>query len=94
MKEFNFQLSINSITIGSIENASSLNIGRNFLHEFKSMQKTNAGIGTISGSHNSFPSSTNYVHDPDNVDMSWDTPREKLADLTKEKTPFPRFNNS
>jgi hypothetical protein len=92
MKEFNFQLTINSITVGIIENASSLNIGRNFLRDFKSMSKSNAGIGTVSGSHNSFPSSTNYVNDPDNVDMCWDTQGEKLENNTNRKELFPRFN--
>ncbi|HBF37192.1 MAG TPA: hypothetical protein DDW50_07710 [Firmicutes bacterium] len=91
MKEFNFQLTINTITIGSIENASSFNIGRNLLREFKSMSKTNAGIGTISGNHNSLPSSTNSVHDPDNVDMCWDTQSEKLENIANRKSPFPRF---
>jgi hypothetical protein len=91
MKEFSFQLTISSITIGSIENASSLNIGRNFLRDFKSMSKSNAGIGTVSGNNNSFPSSTNYVQDPDGVDMCWDAqsgPRENLA---TRKAPFPLF---
>lgn len=91
MKELNFQLTINTITIGSIENASSFNIGRNFLRDFKSMSKTNAGIGTVSGSHNSFPSSTNYVHDPDGVDMYWNTAGEKKEDLLTRKIPFPLF---
>ncbi len=94
MKELNFQLSIHSITIGNIQNASSFNIGRNFLREFKNMSKTNAGIGTISGSHNSLPSSTNYVHDPDNIDMCWDTPKEKIENIAKQKNPFSRFTNS
>ncbi len=94
MKEFNFQLSIHSITIGNIQNASSFNIGRNFLREFKNMSKTNAGIGTISGNNNSLPSSLNYVQDPDNVDMCWDTTDEKLESIAKQRPPIPRFNNS
>jgi hypothetical protein len=91
MKEFNFQLTISSITIGSIENASSLNIGRNFLRDFKSMSKSNAGIGTVSGNNNSFPSSTNYVQDPDGVDMCWDTQGDPRENLATRKTPFPLF---
>jgi hypothetical protein len=92
MRELNFQLTIHSITIGSIENASSLNIGRNLLRDFKSMSKTNAGIGTISGNNNSFPSSTNYVHDPDNIDMCWDTHSESSEKIANRRTPFPLFN--
>lgn len=91
MKELNFQLTINSISIGSIENASSLNIGRNFLRDFKSMTKSNAGIGTISGNHNSFPSSVNYVQDPDGVDMCWDSLGEAKENLEGRKIPFPLF---
>lgn len=94
MKEFNFQLSIHSISIGTIQNASSFNIGRNFLREFKNMSKTNAGIGAISGNNNSLPSSVNYVHDPDDVDMCWDTPGQKKENTSKPKNPFPRFSNA
>lgn len=90
MKEYSFQLTISSITIGSIENASSLNIGRNFLRDFKSMTKSNAGIGTISGNHNSFPSSTNYVQDPDGIDMYWDTQGDE-NDSANRKIPFPLY---
>ena len=91
MKEFGFQLTIHSITIGTIDSASSLNIGRNFLRDFKSMTKSNAGIGTISGNHNSFPSSTNYVQDPDLVDMCWDFQEEAKGNLGDRKIPFPLF---
>ncbi|TCL76415.1 spore germination protein GerPA/GerPF [Hydrogenispora ethanolica] len=90
MKELNFQLTIHAITIGTIENASSLNIGRNFLRDFKSMSKSNAGIGTVSGNHNSFPSSTNYVLDPDNVDMCWETQKERREEASRRGTPFAR----
>ncbi|HBE80012.1 MAG TPA: hypothetical protein DDW65_19865 [Firmicutes bacterium] len=95
MKEFNFQLTIHSISIGSIENASSFNIGRNFLRDFKSMSKSNAGIGSISGNHNSFPSSVNYVHDPDQMDMCWDTSDKKLEprSSSNHKDPFARFSD-
>jgi hypothetical protein len=95
MKEFNFQLTIHSISIGSIENASSFNIGRNFLRDFKSMSKSNAGIGTISGSHNSLPSSVNYVHDPDQMDMCWDTSDKELESRSRSnrKDPFARFSD-
>lgn len=90
MRELSFQLTINSITIGTIDSASSLNIGRNFLRDFKSMTKSNAGIGTISGNHNSFPSSANYVQDPDGIDMCWDTQVEG-REIDSRKIPFPLF---
>lgn len=91
MKELSFQLTINTITIGTIDSASSFNIGRNFLRDFKSMTKSNAGIGTISGNHNSFPSSINYVQDPDGIDMCWDSPGEMKEQLENRKIPFPIF---
>jgi hypothetical protein len=85
LKEFHFQLSIGSINIGSIMNAASFNIGRNFLREFKCMSKSNAGIGTISGSQHSFTSCKNYVEDPDEIDMNWET--ETLRAPTRRETP-------
>ena len=91
MKECSLELTIHSITIGSIENASSFNIGRNMLRDFKSMSKSNAGIGTISGNNNSFPSSTNYVQDPDGIDMYWDGEDGTGEDPAAQKMPFPLF---
>jgi hypothetical protein len=63
------KINIGSINIGSIENASSFNIGKNFLREFESMTKTNQGLGNISGGNNTLPGNTNYVEDPDALDM-------------------------
>lgn len=91
MKECSLELTIHSITIGSIENASSFNIGRNMLRDFKSMSKSNAGIGTISGNNNSFPSSINYVQDPDGIDMYWDEKNGAGQEQMARKTPFPLF---
>jgi len=62
-------VNIGSINITTIENTSSLNIGRNYLREFWSENKTNQGLGTILGGSNSFPSNTNLVDDPDLLDM-------------------------
>ena len=87
MAGFCFNINIGSINIGSIENASAFNIGRNFLREFDSMTKTNQGLGNISGNNNSFPSNTNYVEDPDGLDMWCGSPdgREKeMIDRLKE----------
>ena len=69
MAGFCLNINIGSINIGSLENASSFNIGKNFLKEFESMTKTNQGLGNISGDNNQLPSNTNYVEDPDGLDM-------------------------
>jgi hypothetical protein len=79
-----FQLSIGKIKVGSITNASSLNIGHNYLKKFKSMTKSNSGVGTIYGSNNSFPHSKNTVKDPDQVDMCWGTKAPKLKKSRKK----------
>lgn len=62
-------INIGTINVTSIENTSSLNIGRNYLREFCSENKTNQGLGTILGGQNSFPHGTNLVNDPDVLDM-------------------------
>jgi len=69
MAGFCIKINIGSINIGSVENASSFNIGKNFLREFDSMTKTNQGFGNISGDNNTLPDNTNYVEDPDGLDM-------------------------
>lgn len=66
-----FQITIGRINIGSIENASAFNVGRNYLRDFESLSKTNQGLGNILGDNNSFPTNTNYVEDPDVVDVWW-----------------------
>ncbi|MDH7577630.1 MAG: hypothetical protein QHH75_07315 [Bacillota bacterium] len=77
MPEISFQIKIGNIRIGTIQNASSFNIGKNYLREFKSLSKTNQGLGSILGDHNQLPGSTNYVEDPDGLDI-WCGAREEL----------------
>ncbi|MGD8399462.1 MAG: spore germination protein [Bacillota bacterium] len=77
MGNISFELKIGKIKVGSISNAASLNIGHNYLRKFKSMSKSNSGVGTIFGSNNSFSHSKNTVKDPDRVDMCWETKRPK-----------------
>jgi len=69
MAGFYLNINIGSINIGSIVNASSFNIGKTSLREFECMTKTNQGLGNILGNNNSMPSNTNYVEDPDGLDM-------------------------
>lgn len=80
MAGFYFQINIGNIQIGSIGNASAFNVGRNYLKEFDSMTKTNQGLGNIFGSDNTFPRNTNYVEDPDGVDMLWGSQNDKKKD--------------
>lgn len=81
MAGFCLNINIGSINIGSIENASSFNIGRTFLSDFESMAKTNQGLGNISGDNNTLPSNTNYVEDPDGLDMWFAASNEKEKKL-------------
>jgi hypothetical protein len=83
--KISFELSIGKIKVGSIANASSLNIGHNYLRKFKSMTKSNSGVGTIYGSNNSFSHSKNTVKDPDQVDMCWETKAPKLKKCRKKR---------
>lgn len=62
-------INIGTINVTRIENTSSLNIGRNYLRDFSSDNKSNQGLGTILGGTNSFPHSLNLVDDPDVMDM-------------------------
>lgn len=88
MGDFSFQLIIGKIKVGSIENASSLNIGRNNQRDFKCMSKSNSGIGKILGNRNRFPHSKNWVNDPDKIDMCWDTGRDLNGPAQNKKNPF------
>jgi len=82
------KINIGSINIGSMANASSFNIGRNYLSEFESMTKTNKGLGNIFGNDTELPSSINCVEDPDGLDMWRGTndsdKEEKLIEKLKE----------
>jgi hypothetical protein len=89
LREFHFQLSIGTISVGSITNASALNIGRNFLRDFKSMSKSNAGIGAITGSQNTFSSCQTYVQDPDAIDMCWDSEALQIPNTDRKNNPMP-----
>lgn len=59
---------IGTIKIGSIEGASCLSIGNNFIEDFKSSKKHNQGLGNIHGDRNNFAhtsaSLTNYESSP------------------------------
>ena len=80
-------INIGTIKITTIENTSSVNIGRNYLREFWSENKTNQGLGTILGSNNSFPCNTSLVDDPDVLDMHCGAGLKELAEVKKV---FPR----
>ncbi|MDA8333601.1 MAG: spore germination protein [Peptococcaceae bacterium] len=80
-------INIGSIKVTTIENTSSLNIGRNYLREFRSENKTNQGLGTILGGTNSFPYNTNLVDDPDVLDMHCGSGLKQLGREIEELLP-------
>jgi hypothetical protein len=92
--KISFELNIGKVKVGSISNAASLNIGHNYLRKFKSMSKSNSGVGTIFGSNNSFSHSKNTVKDPDRVDMCWETkpPKSKRHCRKRSIKPARRFH--
>lgn len=57
------------LKINVIENTSSLNIGQNYMADFNSFNKTNAGTGPLYGDQSIMDLDSAFVSDPDLVDM-------------------------
>lgn len=55
--------------IGTVSEASCVNIGNNWPTDFKSYKKQNQGFGSVGGDNNEFSNATALVYDPDTVDM-------------------------
>lgn len=60
---------IHSISIGSVEGASCVNIGNNLASGFTSHKKQNQGFGTIQGDHNDISRILTKLDDADLIDM-------------------------
>ncbi|MFC7393541.1 spore germination protein [Scopulibacillus cellulosilyticus] len=60
---------IGQIRVGSISDASVLNMGNNFPTHFESNKKQNQGFGSITGDNNSIEGIRALLNDPDFVDM-------------------------
>lgn len=63
------QFVIGSIRIGSIENASCMNMGNNWPTAFESHQKLTQGFGSVSGDRNLVAGIRSLLNDSDFLDM-------------------------
>ena len=63
------QFVIGSIRIGSIENASCMNLGNNWPTAFESHQKLTQGFGSVSGDRNLVAGIRSLLNDSDFLDM-------------------------
>lgn len=48
--------------VGSLENASTINIGNNYPTNFKGFKRQNQGLGTIDGNNNDIHDLQSYIH--------------------------------
>lgn len=63
------QFVIGSIRIGSVENASCINMGNNWPSGFESHQKLTQGFGSVSGDRNWVAGIRSLLNDSDFLDM-------------------------
>ncbi|WP_282939532.1 hypothetical protein [Paenibacillus sp. RC67] len=63
------QFVIGSIRIGSVENASCINMGNNWPTGFESHQKLTQGFGSVSGDRNVVSGIRSLLNDSDFLDM-------------------------
>lgn len=63
------QFVIGSIRIGSVENASCVNMGNNWPTSFESHQKLTQGFGSVSGDRNLVNGVRSLLNDADFLDM-------------------------
>lgn len=63
------QFVIGSIRIGSVENASCINMGNNWPTSFESHQKLTQGFGSVSGDRNLVNGVRSLLNDADFLDM-------------------------
>ena len=76
---------IGNIRIGTVEGASSVNIGHNTNAGFKSEKKHNQGFGSVSGDNNEFKDSRTMLDDADALDMFNGGTNDSIPDWLKEK---------
>lgn len=60
---------IGSISIGEIAEASCLNMGNNWISDFRSYKKHNQGFGSVRGDHAVVRGTRSLLNDPDTFDM-------------------------
>jgi hypothetical protein len=84
------QFVIGSIRIGSVENASCINMGNNWPTAFESHQKLTQGFGSISGDRNLIAGIRSLLNDSDFLDMlniSDPEVPEWLREILKDRRP-------
>ncbi|WP_209020978.1 hypothetical protein [Evansella clarkii] len=76
---------IGSIRIGTVEGASSVNIGHTTNAGFKSEKKHNQGFGSVSGDNNQFHEARTLLDDADTLDMFSNGPDGEIPEWLKER---------
>lgn len=71
---------IKEFKIGTISDASCLNMGNNWPTQFESHKKQNQGFGSITGDHNTIEDVRSLLSDPDFIDMLNVDDQEGLPD--------------
>lgn len=75
---------IGELRIGSISDASCLNMGNNYPTQFESHKKQNQGFGSIIGDHNGIEDIRTLLNDPDFIDMLGNLNGEGLQALAEQ----------
>jgi len=75
---------IGSIRINSVEGASSVNFGNNWLTDFTSYKKHNQGLGNISGDHNDIQGLRSLLNDSDIIDMINDPDEQAVPEWLQQ----------
>ena len=60
---------IGEIRIGTISEASVMNLGNNHVSHFTNNKKQNQGFGSITGDHNTIEDIRSLLNDPDFIDL-------------------------
>ncbi|GGH87726.1 hypothetical protein [Pullulanibacillus pueri] len=74
---------IGDIRIGTISDASVMNLGNNQMSHFESHKKQNQGFGSITGDHNTIENIRSLLHDPDFIDLFTDGKDTELPEWLK-----------
>ncbi|TCP26633.1 hypothetical protein EV207_11964 [Scopulibacillus darangshiensis] len=72
---------IGQIRVGTISDASCLNMGNNQPSHFNSKKKQNQGFGSITGDNNNLEGIRALLNDPDFIDMLAETDSQFLPSL-------------
>lgn len=85
MAPFSPKFLIGTLRIGSIEEASCLNMGNNWPIGFESYKKHNQGFGSITGDHNDLEAIESKLSDSKIIDMLFhDSEDDEIPEWVKE----------